>query len=90
MVKCPFCSYANEDGALFCEQCKSDLTSGTAGLPAPIPMAMPEPMEVEILEASVNIRNASILSVGRWRGTTSGLSRSVVEGNFDITLVVVW
>ena len=25
MVKCPFCSYANEDGALFCEQCKSDL-----------------------------------------------------------------
>lgn len=25
MVKCPFCQYANEDGALFCEQCKSDL-----------------------------------------------------------------
>src|SRR5438270_2702084 len=27
MVKCPFCGFANEDGALFCEQCKSDLTA---------------------------------------------------------------
>src|SRR5437773_7873629 len=26
MLKCPFCHYDNEDGALFCEQCKSDLT----------------------------------------------------------------
>ena len=25
MMKCPFCQYDNEDGALFCEQCKSDL-----------------------------------------------------------------
>jgi len=25
MVKCPFCQYDNEDGALFCDQCKSDL-----------------------------------------------------------------
>src|SRR5213079_159402 len=25
MVKCPFCHFDNEDGALFCEQCKSDL-----------------------------------------------------------------
>ena len=25
MVQCPFCHYNNEDGALFCEQCKSDL-----------------------------------------------------------------
>jgi hypothetical protein len=28
MIKCPFCQFENEDGALFCEQCKSDL--GTA------------------------------------------------------------
>jgi hypothetical protein len=28
MMKCPFCHFENEDGALFCEQCKSDL--GTA------------------------------------------------------------
>jgi hypothetical protein len=26
MVKCPFCQFGNEDGALFCEQCKSDLS----------------------------------------------------------------
>ncbi len=25
MQKCPFCQFENEDGALFCEQCKSDL-----------------------------------------------------------------
>jgi len=31
MVKCPFCGFDNEDGALFCEQCKSDLSS----VPAP-------------------------------------------------------
>ena len=29
MVKCPFCGFTNEDGALFCEQCKSDI-SGVA------------------------------------------------------------
>jgi len=27
MLKCPFCAFDNEDGALFCEQCKSDLGS---------------------------------------------------------------
>ncbi len=27
MVQCPFCQYQNEDGALFCEQCKSDLSA---------------------------------------------------------------
>ncbi len=25
MIKCPFCQFDNEDGAIFCEQCKSDL-----------------------------------------------------------------
>ena len=25
MLKCPFCQFENEDGVLFCEQCKSDL-----------------------------------------------------------------
>ena len=31
MVKCPFCQYENEDGALFCEQCKSDLGADVFG-----------------------------------------------------------
>jgi hypothetical protein len=28
MVKCPFCQFENEEGALFCDQCKSDLGAG--------------------------------------------------------------
>lgn len=39
MVKCPFCHFDNEDGALFCEQCKSDLGVG----PAPVAHAEPVP-----------------------------------------------
>jgi hypothetical protein len=27
MTTCPYCSFKNEEGTLFCEQCKSDLTS---------------------------------------------------------------
>jgi hypothetical protein len=35
MVTCPFCQYGNEDGAIFCEQCKSDLgTEASAGNPS--------------------------------------------------------
>jgi FHA domain len=40
-MKCPFCGFANEDGALFCEQCKSDLS--TVAPPPPVdevPMAV--------------------------------------------------
>jgi hypothetical protein len=33
MIKCPFCHFDNEDGALFCERCTSDL-SGVASTPA--------------------------------------------------------
>src|SRR5438105_2640342 len=40
MVKCPFCQFNNEDGALFCEQCKSDLASV-----APVAEAAPAPAE---------------------------------------------
>ena len=36
MVKCPFCQFDNEDGALFCEQCKSDLGS-VPQTPPPVP-----------------------------------------------------
>jgi hypothetical protein len=39
MLKCPFCNFENEDGALFCEQCKSDL-----GSVAPAPAAEAVPM----------------------------------------------
>ena len=42
MLKCPFCAFENEEGALFCEQCKSDLSgvpSTPKGDPAPVPVA---------------------------------------------------
>jgi hypothetical protein len=38
VVKCPFCGFANEEGALFCEQCKSDVSNvapPAAAAPAP-------------------------------------------------------
>ena len=54
MILCPFCHYNNEDGALFCEQCKSDL-SGVPETHAAAPvMAEPiaaEPLAVEAIEA---------------------------------------
>ena len=36
MVKCPFCSFDNEDGALFCEQCKSDLGGAEVASASPV------------------------------------------------------
>ncbi|MBI1916075.1 MAG: FHA domain-containing protein [Planctomycetes bacterium] len=46
MILCPFCHFQNEDGALFCEQCKSDL-SGVPETPAANPLVTapltPEP-----------------------------------------------
>jgi len=59
MLKCPFCGFDNEDGALFCEQCKSDLSMVPAAPPAPkpaaeVPMAAileePIPMAAPIME----------------------------------------
>jgi FHA domain len=42
MLKCPFCHFDNEDGALFCEQCKSDLASA-------VPVAQAEPLPLEAI-----------------------------------------
>ena len=47
MLKCPFCNFDNEEGALFCEQCKSDLSSVPVAAPVaeavPVAEAIPEP-----------------------------------------------
>jgi len=61
MIKCPFCGFDNEDGALFCEQCKSDL-SGVEATPVEaavveaavveaIPLAEAEPVMADVVEA---------------------------------------
>src|SRR5437763_5170934 len=57
MIKCPFCHYENEDGALFCERCTSDLSSVAStpkgGADEPLAMAEPynEPAMAEPIEA---------------------------------------
>jgi hypothetical protein len=74
MVKCPFCGFNNEDGALFCEQCKSDL-GADAPAPAPsepvpvaavleetIPMATAEPVpEAKPIEAEPEVPMAAVM-----------------------------
>jgi pSer/pThr/pTyr-binding forkhead associated (FHA) protein len=40
MMKCPFCHFDNEDGALFCEQCKSDLAG--VEITTPVHSVQPE------------------------------------------------
>ena len=59
MVKCPFCSFANEDGALFCEQCKSDISSvaPVAAAPAAHP---PTPMPESFIPAAEAVPMAAL------------------------------
>lgn len=56
MLKCPFCSFDNEDGALFCEQCKSDL-SGVEPAPVAAVEAEAVPMAA-VLEETVPMAQA--------------------------------
>jgi len=53
MIKCPFCHFDNEDGALFCERCTSDLTalSPTAAAKPPPPPPPPTPVPIPMAEA---------------------------------------
>ena len=50
MLKCPVCHFSNEDGALFCEQCKSDLSSAPVAAPVEIPMAVAEAIDEPIAD----------------------------------------
>src|SRR5438445_9432359 len=54
MMKCPFCQYDNEDGALFCEQCKSDLgvLEGGSAVPAAAVPVSAEATPVALAEES--------------------------------------
>jgi hypothetical protein len=55
MLKCPFCGFDNEDGALFCDQCKSDLSGVESSTPVAvaeaIPMAVAEAVPMAVAEA---------------------------------------
>jgi len=52
MVKCSFCQFDNEDGAIFCEQCKSDLGLETSAGSQPAPPASEVPFAAVIEEPS--------------------------------------
>lgn len=43
MVKCPFCGFDNEDGVLFCEQCKSDVSAVAGADTLPTAAVLDEP-----------------------------------------------
>jgi hypothetical protein len=47
MMKCPFCHFENEEGALFCEQCKSDLAGVEPAVPVHVAHPVVEPMAAE-------------------------------------------
>jgi hypothetical protein len=53
MILCPFCHFQNEDGALFCEQCKSDL-SGVPEIPSAEPVGDPYPEEEPIAAVPID------------------------------------
>ena len=55
MTKCPFCHFDNEDGALFCEQCKSDLGNVPFTVPAAVATAEPAGVEEVVIAEAVPV-----------------------------------
>jgi hypothetical protein len=47
MIRCPFCHFDNEDGALYCDQCKSDLASVAPTTPVPAVPVVAVPVVAE-------------------------------------------
>lgn len=65
MIKCPFCQYDNEEGALFCEQCKSDLgvLESTERAPVAVPSHEEEAMEPPVSETIESVPTARPISL---------------------------
>ena len=66
MVKCPFCGFGNEDGSLFCEQCRSDIGSVAPVSEAPHaspPTPLPESLHPgEIIPAVLVEEEAAVVA----------------------------
>jgi hypothetical protein len=58
MLKCPYCQFDNEDGALFCEQCKSDL--GGVQAAEAVPVAAAVVAEAAPMEAAAVVEAAPV------------------------------
>jgi hypothetical protein len=70
MVKCPFCGFGNEDGSLFCEQCRSDIGSVApvsapphAAPPTPLPESLHAGEEAPAMAALVVEEEAPIVAI---------------------------
>jgi hypothetical protein len=59
MLKCPVCEHNNEDGALFCEQCKSDLNQAAPTMQAAAAEAMSLAAAAEAVPAAIPVAAAS-------------------------------
>jgi len=69
MTKCRFCHFDNEDGAAFCEQCKSDLSTATPQpVNAPHPAALEEEPAPAVTEANPVVLEAIPLADGEAGG----------------------
>ena len=63
MVVCPFCHFENEDGALFCEQCKSDLTGVDSAPAVPFAAEVPPLPVAEAIEEAIPFAMADAIEV---------------------------
>ena len=63
MIVCPFCHFENEDGALFCEQCKSDLTGVDSAPAVPVAAEVPPLPVAEAIEEAIPFAMADAIEV---------------------------
>jgi hypothetical protein len=63
MIICPFCHFENEDGALFCEQCKSDLTGVDSAAAIPVASEAPPLPVAESVEEAMPFAMADAIEV---------------------------
>ncbi len=63
MIICPFCHFKNEDGALFCEQCKSDLTGVDSAPAIPVAAEAPPLPVAEVIEEAIPFAMADAIEI---------------------------
>jgi len=84
MMKCPFCQFDNEDGALFCEQGKSDLGMAPAAAITPSDEAVPMAAFVEETEPMAQMPLQDVPMAAPFLGEPAE-TVPVAESPFDFT-----
>ena len=83
MLKCPFCQFDNEEGALFCEQCKSDLASV-----APTPAAPPPPPLAEAVPRAMPFGEETIPMATPLEGVPAAVPMASLEPTIPVAAVL--